>query len=112
MADQLMTSEQQKQLLLLTNAKWKELKGEVKAHFSLGTDLPEPYVFLLALTGEQWQTIEAKLDALRHAHKDKLKDLRRQAKAAGARDRKRTYMREYMKKYRQKEPTGNGQDSS
>lgn len=111
MPDQHLTQEQQKQLLLLGNSKWKELRLAVKTHFTDGSHMPEPYAFLLALSCEQWQTLESKLEALRHAHKDKLQELRKQSKAQAARERKRNYMRGYMKKYRQKEPTGDGQDS-
>lgn len=105
------SNEQQKELLLLSAFRWKNLRADMKTHYRLGTEVPEQYQHLLALTSEQWHTLEAKLDALRYANREKLEELRRAARLKASRDNKREYMRKYMKKYRSIKEQTDGQGS-
>ena len=105
------TNDQQKELLLLADSKWRTLRTEMRAHYKLGTDLTTDHRYLLALTNEQWHTLEAKLADLRYAHRDKLSALRKKAKAEASRLKKREYMRQYMHTYRTKKEQTNGQGS-
>lgn len=107
----LISNEQQKDLLLLSASRWKQLRADMKTHYRLGTDVPDEYKYLLALSNEQWQTLDIKLDSLRHAHKEKLQALRKQARAAVSRQNKREYMRNYMQRYRAKQEPTDGQGS-
>lgn len=105
------SNEQQKELLLLSSFKWKNLRSDMRTHYRLGTEVPEQYQHLLALTSEQWQTLEAKLDSLRYANKEKLDELRKAARAKISRENKREYMRLYMQKYRSRKEQPDGQGS-
>lgn len=105
------TNDQQKELLLLSNTAWKSLRADMKTHYRLGTEVAETHKFLLALTSEQWQNLEAKLESLRYAHKDKLNELRKQAKVVASRNNKREYMRQYMQRYRARKEQPDGQGS-
>ncbi len=95
-----LTNEQQKKLLLLTDAEWKLLRSSIKNHYKLGSCMPETYDFLLALTSEQWQTIETKVSQLRIDNKQVLKTLRRETRQQATKVRKTEYMRDYMRRYR------------
>lgn len=107
----LISNEQQKELLLLSNTRWKELRADMKTHYRLGTDVSTEHQFLLSLSSEQWHTLETKLDSLRYAHKEKLQALRKQARAVTSRHNKREYMREYMQRYRARKEQSSGQGS-
>jgi hypothetical protein len=95
-----LTNEQQKQLLLLTETDWKKLRSDMKKHFAYGTDVTT-FPFLLALTNEQWQTIDLKLTQLRSVNKETLRILRRETRQQLRKSKKTEYMRYYMQRYRQ-----------
>ena len=107
-----LTKEQQKQLLMLTDTKWKQLRVGMRRHFRLGIDMTNEYTFLLALTSEQWQTVDKEITRLRIHNKDVLTSLRRDTRLQTSRARKTEYMREYMKNYRQRKEAIHGQISN
>lgn len=108
----LLTTDQQKQLLMLTTSKWNELRKLVKSHYKLGSCMPIEYTFLVALTSEQWQTVVKKLIQLRQSNRKRLQVLRKQARQEATKVKKKDYMRSYMQQYRQRKEQQHGQDSS
>ena len=106
-----LTNEQQKQLLLLTDAAWKRLKSLMKNHYKLGGCMASEFPFLLALTSEQWQTVDMKLSRLRVINQEALQTLRRDTRKKQSRQNKTEYMRSYMQRYRQQQGASNGQIS-
>lgn len=108
----ILTKEQQKQLLMLTDNAWNKLRVDMKKHYRLGIDINIAYSFLVALTSEQWQTVDKEITGLRIHNKDVLTSLRREIRQQRSRARKTEYMREYMKNYRQRKGILNGQVSN
>ena len=104
-----LTKDQQKQLLMLTDSRWRRLRADMKRHFRLGINIDVDHTFLLALTSEQWQTVDKEITGLRIHNKDVLTSLRRETRQQTSRARKTEYMREYMKNYRQRKGILNGQ---
>lgn len=104
-----LTKEQQKQLLMLTESKWKGLQSDMRKHFRLGINIPSDYTFLLALTSEQWQSVDKELTRLRIDNQGVLSSLRKETRQQARRVKKTEYMREYMKNYRQRKEAPYGQ---
>lgn len=107
-----LTNDQQKQLLLLTNSAWLKLRSEMKKHYKLGSCMPLTFPFLLALTSEQWQTVDMKLSRLRVINQEALQTLRRDTRKKQSKQNKTEYMRSYMQRYRQQKGASNGQISN
>lgn len=107
-----LTKEQQKQLLLLTDTNWRQLRADMRKHYRLGIDMTSEYTFLLALTSKQWQSVDKEITRLRVDNKDLLTSLRRETRQQSSRSRKTEYMREYMKNYRQRKEAPHGQISN
>lgn len=79
--------------------------------------MPSTYKYLLVLTNEQWHTVEQQLTNLRSQHKESLTNLRKTVRLEASRTKKKSYMRDYMRSYREKKgaaPYGqvSNQDSS
>ena len=107
----LLTLDQQKQLLMLTDRKWNNLVKAVRNHYNFGLHIDEPFTFIVALTSEQWQTIARKLTELRATNKSKLQLLRKEASLNARLQNKKEYMRRYMQRYRQTKEHCYGQGS-
>lgn len=108
----IITQPQQKELLLLTDRKWKLLQSEMKKHYRTGTYISFEYTFLLALTSEQWHTVRLELQTLRDDNKDRLKQLRKITRVEAGKNKKKEYMRQYMQKYRKRKEDQHGQGST
>lgn len=107
-----LTKEQEKTLLLLTDSKWASLQKTMKNHYKLGSCIPLAYGFLVALTNEQWQTVDLVLTKLRVKHEDVLNLMRKKVRSEQNKTKKSEYMREYMQRYRRKVRCKHGQGSN
>jgi hypothetical protein len=104
-----MTPEAKKRLLLMPETPWKSLKREVNAALRKGKPLPACAQFLGELDSEGWSKVRSNIDNLRETHKDTLEAKRAELKATWNADRdnrRREYMKAYMKEYRSKHGQG------
>lgn len=108
----IITQPQQKELLLLTDRKWKMLLCEMRKHYRTGSCISFEHTFLLALTCEQWHTVKLELQTLRVLNKDRLKALRKSMRLEASKTKKKEYMRRYMQKYRKRKEGHHGQGST
>jgi hypothetical protein len=101
------TKDEVKGLCLLTGAEWSRYKRQVKEYFQ-GDAKPPELLTKYGVGQNEWLDWKKLIDTLRAQHGDSFAAMRKAAVKARSVEKRKAYMREYMRALRHKKEPKNG----